>query len=124
MIREFWRLYAAMSTSIVDAFCSNNPLINAALHLACAPFVLELTRLGLKMEAMIARDGDLQAASEWLLSIGAADLRCSGADNIPPSGPVLFVGNHAGLGDAHSLLTCTARRDTKLMARDFGICRA
>ena len=60
-----------MSTSVVDAFCSSNPLIKAALHIACAPFILELTRLGIKMDGMIARDGHLKGASEWLLEIGA-----------------------------------------------------
>ncbi|MCY3778696.1 MAG: 1-acyl-sn-glycerol-3-phosphate acyltransferase [Chloroflexi bacterium] len=110
-----------MSTSVVEAFCFNSRLINAALHIACAPFVLELTRLGLKMESMIARDGDLKRASEWLLDIGAAGIHIHGAENIPLSGPVLFVGNHAGLGDAHSLLMSSPRRDTLLMAHDFGI---
>ena len=117
----FLRLYHAMSTSVVEAFCFRNPLVNAALHIACAPFVLELTRLGLKMEGMIARDGDLKGASEWLLEIGAAGVHIQGAENIPLTGPVLFVGNHAGLGDAHSLLMSSPRRDTKLMAHDFGI---
>ena len=110
-----------MSTSVVEAFCFSNPLIKAALHIACAPFVLELTRLGMKMESMIARDGDLKGASEWLLSIGAAGIHIHGAENIPLTGPVLFVGNHAGLGDAHSLLMSSPRRDTKLLAHDFGI---
>ncbi len=110
-----------MSASVVEAFCFRNRLIKAGLHVVCAPFALELTRLGLKMEGMIARDGDLKGASEWLLGIGAADLRCWGAEKVPASGPVLFVGNHAGLGDAHSLLMCSPRRDTKLMAHDFGI---
>ncbi len=36
-----------MSVSVVDAFCFSYPLINAILHLVCAPFVLELTRLGI-----------------------------------------------------------------------------
>ena len=114
-------LYRAMSTSVVDAFCFNNPLINAILHIACAPFVLELTRLGLKMERMIARDGDLKGASEWLVDIGAKGIHIHGADNVPLTGPLLFVGNHAGLGDAHALLAASPRRDTHILANDFGI---
>ena len=114
-------LYRAISTSVVHAFCASNPLLNAALHLACAPFILQLTRLALKMESLIARDGDLKAASQWLLQIGAADIRIHDADNVPATGPTLFVGNHAGLGDAHALLMASPRRDTKLMAHDFGI---
>jgi len=115
------RLYRAMSTSVVDAFCCANPLLRALLHLLCLPFVLELTRLALKMEAMIARDGDLKAACQWLLSIGAADMRIHGAGNVPLSGPLLFTANHAGLGDAHSLLMSSPRRDTQVLAHDFGI---
>ncbi len=118
---RFARLYRAMSTSVVDAFCCANPLINAALHVACAPFVLELTRLGMKMEGMIARDGDLKGACAWLVSIGAADMRAQGAGDVPLTGPVLFVANHAGLGDAHALLASSPRRDTRVLAYDFGI---
>lgn len=114
-------LYRAMSTSVVDAFCFSNPLISAALHIACAPFVLELTRLGLKMERMIARDGHLKGASEWLVDIGAKGIHIHGAENVPLTGPLLFVGNHAGLGDAHALLAASPRRDTHILANDFGI---
>ena len=37
------------------------------------------------------------------------------------SGPLLFVANHAGLGDAHALLASSPRRDTLVLAHDFGI---
>jgi hypothetical protein len=114
-------LYRAMSRSVVEAFCFSNPIINAGLHVVCAPFVLELTRLGLKMEGMIARDDHLKGASEWLLEIGCKAVRVHGAENVPLAGPVLFVGNHAGLGDAHTLLMASPRRDTHILANDFGI---
>ena len=110
-----------MSTSVVEAFCLRNPVLIAALHIVCAPFVLELTRLGLKMEGMIARDGHLKGASEWLLEIGAEAVHIDGGENVPLRGPVLFVGNHAGLGDAHTLLMASPRRDTHILANDFGI---
>lgn len=115
------RLYRAMSTSVVEAFCFRNPFINAALHIVCAPFALELTRLGLKMEGMIARDGHLKGASEWLVNIGTKGIHIQGAEHVPFTGPVLFVGNHAGLGDAHALLAASPRRDTHLLVNDFGI---
>ncbi len=118
---HFWRLYRAMSATVVEAFCFSNPLINAALHVLCAPFVLELTRLGIKMETMIARDGHLQGASQWLVEIAARGIDIHGAENVPKTCPVLFVGNHAGLGDAHALLMASPRRDTHLLAYDFGI---
>ncbi len=110
-----------MSASVVDAFCFTNPLIRAALHLACAPFVLELTRLGLKMESMIARDGHLKGASQWLLKLAADSVQIQGSERIPRSGPLLFVANHAGLGDAHALLMSSPRTDTRVLAHDFGI---
>ena len=110
-----------MSRSIVDAFCFRNPILKAALHIACAPFALELTRLGRKMEGMIARDGHLKGASEWLVQIGSAGIHIQGAENVPQAGPLLFVGNHAGLGDAHALLSASPRRDTQILANDFGI---
>ncbi len=119
--RSWQRLYRAMSLSVVEAFCFSNPLINGALHIACAPFALELSRLGIKMERMIARDGHLKGASEWLVDIGSKGIRIHGAENVPLSGPVLFVGNHAGLGDAHALLSASPRRDTHILVNDFGL---
>ena len=118
---DFFNLYRAMSTSVVDAFCCSNPILKAALHILCAPFALELTRLGLKMEGMIARDGHLKGASEWLVQIGSAGIHIQGAENVPQAGPLLFVGNHAGLGDAHALLSASPRQDTQILANDFGI---
>ena len=118
---SFLQLYRSMSSSVVEAFCFSNPLINAALHVLCLPFVLELTRLGIKMEGKIERDGHLKGASEWLLDIGSKGIHIHGADQVPLTGPVLFVGNHAGLGDAHALLMSSPRRDTHILANDFGI---
>ena len=118
---RFPRLYRAMSASVVEAFCFSHPALNATLHILCAPFILELTRLGMKMEAMIARDGHLRGASKWLVKIAARALHVQGAENVPTSGPVLFLGNHAGLGDAFALLAASPRRDTQVLAYDFGI---
>lgn len=120
-ISAFPRLYRAMSASVVEAFCFSHPLLKALLHILCAPFALELTRLGMKMEAMIARDGHLRDASRWLVEIAARALHIRGAEKVPTSGPVLFLGNHAGLGDAFALLAASPRRDTRVMAYDFGI---
>ena len=121
LMRAFLRLYRAMSGSVVEAFCFGNPLVKGMLHVLCLPFALELTRLGIKMEGMIERDGNLKGASEWLVGIASASVRVQGVENVPMSGPVLFVGNHAGLGDAHALLMSSPRRDTQVLARDFGI---
>lgn len=110
-----------MSTTVVEAFCFRNPILKAAMHIVCAPFALELTRLGLKMERMITRDGHLKGASEWLVDIGSKGISVHGAEQVPLRGPVLFVGNHAGLGDAHALLSASPRRDTHILANDFGI---
>jgi len=118
---RFFRLYRAMSASVVEAFCFSHPALNAILHVLCAPFVLELTRLGMKMEAMIARDGHLGGASKWLVEIAARSVHVQSAEHVPTSGPVLFLGNHAGLGDAFALLSASPRRDTKVLAFDFGI---
>ena len=37
------------------------------------------------------------------------------------SGPLLFVANHAGLGDAHAVLASSPRRDTRVLANDFAL---
>ena len=70
---------------------------------------------------IIARDGHLQGASQWLVEIAAGGIHIQGADNVPAAGPLLFVGNHGGLGDAHALLMASPRRDTQIFANDFGI---
>ena len=116
-----WPLYRAMSTSVVEAFCCRNPSLNALLHVLCLPFVLELARLGLKMEGMIARDRHLQGTCRWLVEIAAEGIHIDGAEGIPRAGPLLLVSNHAGLGDAHAALLALPRRDTLLLAKDFGI---
>ena len=118
---RFWHLYRTMSASVVEAFCFTHPALNTFLHILCAPFALELTRLGIKMESMIARDGHLQGASKWLVEIAARALQVRGAENVPATGPVLFLGNHAGLGDAHALLAASPRTDTQVLANNFGI---
>ena len=118
---HFPHLYRAISSSVVGAFCVRNPALRTLLHIACAPFVFELTRLGLKMDDKIARDGDLKGACEWLVDIAAKSIQIHGANSVPINGPLLFVGNHAGLGDAHALLMASPRRDTLVLAHDFGI---
>ena len=120
-ISSFIRLYRAMSASVVDAFCFRHPMLKAALHMLCAPSALELTRLGLKMDATIARDGHLGGASKWLLDIATRACLVQGTQHIPAAGPLLFVGNHAGLGDAFAMLAASPRRDTKILAHNFGI---
>ena len=110
-----------MSTSVVEAFCCQNPLLKALLHALCLPFVLELVRLGIKMERIIARDRHLQGACRWLVEIASNGIDIKGAEHIPRAGPLLLVSNHAGLGDAHAALMSLPRQDTLLLARDFGI---
>ncbi len=116
-----WQLYRAISISVVEAFCFSNSLINSLLHIVCLPFVLELTRLGNKMEGIIRRDKHLKGASQWLVEIATRDIHIHNAANVPAEGPVLFIGNHAGLGDAHALLMSSSRRDTLVLAHNFGI---
>jgi len=110
-----------MSASVVDAFCCRHPLLKSLLHIACAPFVFELTRLGIQMDGIVERDGNLTRACRWLVDMATAGIHIQGAQEIPRDGPLLFVGNHAGLGDAHSVLMSAPRSDTKVLAHDFGI---
>ena len=119
----FLQLHRGMSNAIVAAFCFTNPILNAFLRIACLPFTLRLTRLGMRMERRIARDGHLRGACQWALDIASRGMRVTGAEAVPRTGPLLIVGNHAGLGDAHAIIAASPRTDTVIMARDNPILR-
>ena len=119
----FLKLLRGMSIAIVQAFCFTHPLINFVLHIICLPFTLRLTRLGMKMERHIVRDASLQGACRWVMRIGSRGMQIAGAEHVPQTGPLLIVGNHAGLGDAHALIAASPRTDTVIMAKDNPILR-
>ena len=121
--RAFLQLHRGMSNAIVAAFCFTNPILNAILRIACLPFTLRLTRLGMRMERQIARDGHMRGACQWTIDIGSRGMHVTGAEAVPRTGPLLFVGNHAGLGDAHAVIAASPRTDTVIMARDNPILR-
>lgn len=120
-IQKYIRLYRAMSGSIVEAFRFSNPILNGVTHIACAPFIANLTRLGMQMEAIIENDGHMHGASEWIINKATQQVLAHGTSCIPEDKPVLFIGNHAGLGDANAMMMSSPRRDTHTLAFNYGI---
>lgn len=120
-IRRYIQLYRAMSGSIVEAFRFTNPVLNTLTHILCSPFIANLTRLGMKMESIIQADGHMQGASQWIMSRATKGVIAHGANCIPTDKPVLFVGNHAGLGDANAMMMSSPRHDTHTLVFNYGI---
>jgi hypothetical protein len=118
-----WRLYRAISSSIVNAFLFKNPIIKAILHAAMSPFITNLTYHALEMESIIEHEGHMQGASAYVIDKGARGVHVHDANRVPENRPVLFVANHAGLSDANALLMSSPRRDTHTLVFDDGILR-
>ena len=119
---SFWRLYRAMSASVVEAFCFSHPVLNAILHILCAPFRAGTDAAGYQ-NGIHDRAGRPYAERQSLAG------RDRGARHAGPRAPRMclqparscFLGNHAGLGDAFALLSASPRRDTQILANNFGI---
>lgn len=116
-----WRLYRAISGSIVDAFLFTNPIIKGILHIAMSPFVANLTYHALQMESLIEYEGHMQGASAYVVGKATKGVRVHDVENVPDDKPLLFVANHAGLSDANALLMSSPRRDTYTLVFDDGI---
>jgi len=118
---RYWQLYRAMSGSIVEAFRFDNSILNGLTHIVCFPFVANLTRLGMEMEAIITRDGHMRGASQWIIEKAFSGIQVHNAECVPHNKPVLFVGNHAGLGDANAMMMSSPRQDTHTLVFNYGI---
>jgi 1-acyl-sn-glycerol-3-phosphate acyltransferase len=69
----------------------------------------------LAFDAQVADQG-LSGASAVLLRRFVRSLKVSGAQHIPPSGPVLFLSNHPGMVDTLALFAAIPRPDLRILA--------
>ncbi|GEM_PF-1155308 len=118
--KRFAQLFPSMAQSIVSAFCFSNPILNGVTFFVLSPFIANLTRLGVEMD-MVIENSDMKTASQWILERATHGVKAHNTECIPMNKPVLFVGNHAGLGDANAVMMSSPRRDTHTILINHGI---
>ena len=69
-------------------------------------------------DTLIGKVGLHEASCETLHRHYIKDLRIHGCENIPASGPVLFLSNHPGMADTISLFAAIPRDDLRVIALD------
>ena len=70
----------------------------------------------IEYDVLVGRVGLRRASREILQKYYIKDLCVHGQDNIPASGPVLFLSNHPGMGDTISLFAAIPRDDLRIIA--------
>lgn len=83
-------------------------------------FRLPARRLARKVaiyDAIVGNSG-LAAGGAWALERMSRKTEVSGAERIPPAGPLLVVSNHPGLADAVALFAALAREDLRVVAAE------
>ena len=121
--RHFWQLYQTMSDSVVEAFRFKYRILNSLVRILCFPFVVNMVRVSMHLGKIIERDGHLQGVSRALMEILTQDLKIYHASVIPSSKPILFVGNHAGMGDSFSVFASSSRTDIYTLVFNNGMLR-
>ena len=119
--KRYWRFYTAISDSVVEAFRFDNVVINSLIRLIFFPFVLHFAAKLYDMEIQLEADGHLQTVSRTLIEPYTQDIRIHHAERVPTSGPVLFVANHAGIGDSISVYMASPRKDIYTLIYNQGM---
>ncbi len=89
-------------------------LFNPVFH---AP-TRRLAEIGVTLNRKIAAEG-VDNATGWALTNWCRDIQVNGAGNVPASGPVLVVSNHAGAYDSFVICSQMKRRDFKVISSDI-----
>lgn len=86
-------------------------VLRAAFHAPAEKFARQM----LRFDADVAARG-LSPAAQDLFHHYAQTLNVHGAENLPASGPALFLSNHPGMVDTLALFIAIARPDLKIIA--------
>ncbi len=93
----------------------NVPLLAAAVRAIFHAPARKFARQMLRFDADVAVRG-LPAAAQDLFHRYAQTLQVCGAENIPATGPALFLSNHPGMVDTLALFIAIRRPDLKIIA--------
>jgi hypothetical protein len=91
-------------------------------RVARKPALLFAREMG-AFDDMTAASG-IRTAAQSLLPTFASNLTVSGADRIPPHGPVLLLSNHPGMTDTLALFSAIPRADLRVLAAERPFLRA
>lgn len=119
--KRFWQLFGTMSDSVVEAFRFKYSILNGLVRIVCFPFIFNMAYVSFNLEKIIDRDGNLQGVCRALMDILVQETLVHHDSIIPPTKPILFVGNHAGMGDSLSLLMTSSRTDIYAMVFNNGM---
>jgi hypothetical protein len=86
-------------------------LLRGLFHGAAARFARQM----LAFDEATGRSGLMEAASQTLRGF-VKDVDVCGVENLPASGPALFLSNHPGMTDTLCLFAALARPDLKILA--------
>jgi hypothetical protein len=76
-----------------------------------------LAGIGVTFDRLIASDG-FPSACAWALTNWCHDIAARGSENVPQSGPLLVISNHAGAYDSVVIASLLGRNDLKFIASD------
>lgn len=107
--------------SVVDAFQFHNRFLNRALHLLFYPLILPLSALIYRYDKAIGQLGYSQESAANVVALYSQGLRVEGLADVPRTGPLLVVANHAGLGDALVVQGTLPRTDVRTVVYHQGL---
>jgi len=76
-----------------------------------------LAEIGVTFDRLIVCDGFLSACA-WALTNWCRDITARGSENVPKTGPLLVIANHAGAYDSVVIASLLGRNDLKFIASD------
>jgi hypothetical protein len=122
--KQLAMLTRANTDDILGALgCSDVRHGRRALELMCRGAARGLAHKVIAYDDQVAIGG-LRAGGAWAMRQFAVRLEVSGAEHVPPNGPLLIVANHPGLSDTTALFAAIERPDLRVVATDRLFLRA
>ena len=94
----------------------NQPTLAAMLRKTFISPARKFARQMVEYDNLVGQVGLHEASCRFLRSHYIHELRLHGRENIPSSGPILFLSNHPGMTDTVSLFAAIERHDLRIIA--------